>query len=183
MGVNNDNPCPVCGSIRSGYMGGSIFQCIPCGNAFNNETKQWKYGTGKEKQEESNSDKIKVLSVKDIVTYSRRLTTDQHLRYVKYDDHKSAINSKQSLIDELNKKLEEAQNERDDQTVSLMKQIVKTAKQKVLIDEMKCCDNCFYWRGAIQTIDPCVTCIRTKLSSVGKIDHWKIKATKIEKDG
>ena len=41
MGVNNDNPCPVCDNVYSDYHGNSIFTCRGCGNIFNNESKEW----------------------------------------------------------------------------------------------------------------------------------------------
>jgi len=49
MGVNNDNPCPVCKSVKSDYWGNSIFVCRGCENVFNNENNTWKFnGTGKQ---------------------------------------------------------------------------------------------------------------------------------------
>lgn len=41
MGVNNDNPCPICDNVYSEYRGDSIFACRGCGNIFNNANKTW----------------------------------------------------------------------------------------------------------------------------------------------
>jgi len=41
MGVNNDNPCPICGNIYSDYAGDSIFICRGCENIFNNAIQKW----------------------------------------------------------------------------------------------------------------------------------------------
>ena len=41
MGVNSDNPCPVCGNFRTTYIGGDDHKCGVCGNVFN--TKKWEW--------------------------------------------------------------------------------------------------------------------------------------------
>ena len=41
MGVNNDNPCPICGSVYSEYAGEYLSTCRGCGNTF--DAKEWKW--------------------------------------------------------------------------------------------------------------------------------------------
>ena len=41
MGVNNDNPCPICGSIYSEYAGAYLSTCRGCGNTFDAKAWTW----------------------------------------------------------------------------------------------------------------------------------------------
>jgi len=56
VGVNNDNPCPVCDNVYSDYAGNSIFTCRGCGHMFNNETKVWDIKGGPKHLKESKND-------------------------------------------------------------------------------------------------------------------------------
>ena len=47
MGVNNDNPCPECGSVYSEYQGNNLFACRGCDNYYKTDTKEW-YHKGEE---------------------------------------------------------------------------------------------------------------------------------------
>ncbi len=41
MGVNNNNPCPICGSIYSEYAGAYLSTCRGCGNTFDAKAWTW----------------------------------------------------------------------------------------------------------------------------------------------
>lgn len=41
MGVNNDNPCPICGCVYSQWIGGNEHICKICGNIYNTKLESW----------------------------------------------------------------------------------------------------------------------------------------------
>ena len=147
MGVNNDNPCPRCGSVYSDYAGDSIFTCRGCNNIFNNSVKTWEMtkpiviqsysnGTGQQPGQQYPSDEIREAFEEERYGFYSDKEKEKKFQYYGRG-YKSATRKAQAEIEELNKYTVTCEDSLIKQSFEITNLKSRIKKLEQQIEEMK----------------------------------------------